>query len=260
MSRRRGALIVLEGIDKAGKSTQARRLQEALTAGGRPVQLMRFPERSTRIGHLINEYLSTDAALAAASGASAAEATAPADGAIASGPATTAAPDAAASSDAVDGGKDTASEHDRLIHLLFSANRWELAPRIRQLLASGVTVLVDRYAFSGVAYSAAKPGLTLSWCRQPDRGLPRPDLVLYLELNPIKAARRSGFGAERYETLSFQSAVSANYDQLWDERYWKSVDAARPPDEVFDELLRLTEACVGAERSPELEPLWPDTE
>jgi len=33
---------------------------------------------------------------------------------------------------------------------------------------------VDRYAFSGVAFSAAKDGLSLEWCKQPDRGLPRP--------------------------------------------------------------------------------------
>ena len=33
--------------------------------------------------------------------------------------------------------------------------------------------LPTRYAFSGVAFSAAKPGLSLSWCKQPDVGLPR---------------------------------------------------------------------------------------
>ena len=30
-----------------------------------------------------------------------------------------------------------------------------------------------RYAYSGVAFSAAKPGLSLNWCKQPDVGLPR---------------------------------------------------------------------------------------
>ena len=48
--------------------------------------------------------------------------------------------------------------------------------------------MVDRYAFSGVAFTAAK-GLDLEWCKNPDRGLPKPDLVLQLE--PHLAADRA---------------------------------------------------------------------
>ena len=64
-------------------------------------------------------------------------------------------------------------------HLLFSANRWEYATQIRETLASGVTVIMDRYAFSGVAYSVAQ-GLDMDWCTQADIGLPKPDCVIYL--------------------------------------------------------------------------------
>ena len=39
----RGALIVLEGCDRCGKSTQARLLNEALTRAGIPAETMRFP-------------------------------------------------------------------------------------------------------------------------------------------------------------------------------------------------------------------------
>lgn len=46
--------------------------------------------------------------------------------------------------------------NDHVIHLLFSANRWEFADMMRTKLTSGITLVVDRYAFSGVAYSAAK--------------------------------------------------------------------------------------------------------
>jgi len=62
---------------------------------------------------------------------------------------------------------------DRAIHLLFSANRWEKEKQIQKRLAEGTNIIIDRYAFSGVAFSAAKPGLSLSWCKQPDVGLPR---------------------------------------------------------------------------------------
>lgn len=43
MAGRRGALIVLEGVDRAGKSTQGRRLVEALQADGHRADLLRFP-------------------------------------------------------------------------------------------------------------------------------------------------------------------------------------------------------------------------
>lgn len=43
MAGRRGALIVLEGVDRAGKSTQGRRLVEALRAAGHRADLLRFP-------------------------------------------------------------------------------------------------------------------------------------------------------------------------------------------------------------------------
>ena len=48
---------------------------------------------------------------------------------------------------------------DRAIHLLFAANRWEAAQRIRRLIADGVTIVCDRYSYSGVAFTSAKPGM-----------------------------------------------------------------------------------------------------
>jgi dTMP kinase len=105
----RGALIVFEGVDRCGKTTQARRLVDALNARGQRAVFMRFPgetaasavygqallsvlghatffftisefaaDRDTTIGGMINAYLTKSAEL-----------------------------------------------DDRAVHLLFSANRWE---------------------------------------------------------------------------------------------------------------------------------------
>lgn len=57
MASRRGALIVLEGVDRAGKTTQGLRLVSALCASGHRAELLRFPERSTEIGKLLSSYL-----------------------------------------------------------------------------------------------------------------------------------------------------------------------------------------------------------
>jgi dTMP kinase len=39
----RGAFIVIEGLDRSGKSTQAARLLERLEAASKSVQLLKFP-------------------------------------------------------------------------------------------------------------------------------------------------------------------------------------------------------------------------
>ncbi|GMQ10009.1 hypothetical protein CsSME_00053183 [Camellia sinensis var. sinensis] len=72
---------------------------------------------------------------------------------------------------------------DHAIHLLFSANRWEKRSLMENKLRCGTTLIVDRYSFSGVAFSSAK-GLDIEWCKAPEMGLLAPDLVLYLDIPP----------------------------------------------------------------------------
>jgi dTMP kinase len=43
MTVRRGALIVLEGLDRTGKSTQGRALVDRLRSMGLAAELLRFP-------------------------------------------------------------------------------------------------------------------------------------------------------------------------------------------------------------------------
>ena len=50
------------------------------------------------------------------------------------------------------------------VHELFSLNRWECKNDIEHLLASGTTLIVDRYAYSGVVYTAAKGTLQALAC------------------------------------------------------------------------------------------------
>jgi dTMP kinase len=96
----------------------------------------------------------------------------------------------------------TGSVDDRAIHLLFSANRWESAPKLASTLASGTNIVCDRYAYSGVAFTSAKVEedrssmsggeLTLEWCMGPDCGLPAPDCVIFLDLDQEEAEKRGG--------------------------------------------------------------------
>ncbi|KAK7420221.1 Thymidylate kinase [Neonectria punicea] len=158
----RGAFIVLEGLDRSGKTTQVKLLEQRFVEEGRPVKVMRFPERSTPIGQMIDAYLKSDVEM-----------------------------------------------EDHVIHLLFSANRWEAVSLIQSLLAAGTTILCDRYYHSGIVYSAAKQNATLplSWARAPEQGLPRPDLVLFLDLEEAQAKARGGWGGEVYEKAETQRRV-----------------------------------------------------
>lgn len=90
--------------------------------------------------------------------------------------------------------------------------------RLKEKLDSGISLVVDRYAFSGVAFSSAK-GLDLEWCKNPDVGLLSPDLVLFLDLSIDEAEKRGGFGEERYEKRDLQMKVREEFMKLKDESW-----------------------------------------
>ena len=54
--------------------------------------------------------------------------------------------------------------------MLFAKNRWEVRDTLVNDLLTGTTLVCDRYAFSGVAYTSAK-GLDFDWCLKADEGL-----------------------------------------------------------------------------------------
>ena len=171
----RGAFILFEGIDRCGKTTQVALLDKHLkevTSG--KCQALRFPDRTSHIGKLINDYLLSTA--------------------------------------------DSVDVSDQTIHLLFSANRWEAAKGIEKQLLAGTTLVCDRYAYSGVAFSSAKgvAGMDMDWCRACDKNLPAPDCIIYLDMPVQEAAQRGEFGAERYEKIDFQLKVREQFQKLQD--------------------------------------------
>uniref|UniRef100_A0A1A8F7J0 Thymidylate kinase n=1 Tax=Nothobranchius korthausae TaxID=1143690 RepID=A0A1A8F7J0_9TELE len=211
MASKRGALIVLEGVDRAGKTTQCKKLVQALQASGRPAEMMRFPDRTTTIGQLISAYLEKKSDL-----------------------------------------------EDHTVHLLFSANRWELVPLMKKQLDQGITLVVDRYAFSGVAFTSAKPGFCMDWCMKPDVGLPKPDLVMFLQLNPAEAALRGQFGSERYETSTFQKSVQQKFKELMKDPSvnWKVIDASKNVEDVHNDIKHHSLNVISAAENTPLGELW----
>jgi len=189
--KQRGLLIAVEGCDRGGKTTQCKLLQEHIRTLGQPCEYIKFPDRTTPIGQLINNYLSN----------------------------------------VTDG---SATLNDQAVHLLFSANRWELAGHIQELLNSGTSIILDRYVHSGAAYTAAK-GLDLNWCRLPDTGLPAPDLVIFIDVPSEESTSRDGYGEERYERAAFQKLVREMFEQLRDQS-WLMINGVGAIEQVTERI------------------------
>ncbi|XP_006363027.1 thymidylate kinase isoform X1 [Solanum tuberosum] len=205
----RGALIVLEGLDRCGKTSQSGRLYKYLDEQGHSVESWRFPDRNTGVGQMISSYLANKSQL-----------------------------------------------DDHAIHLLFSANRWEKRSLMEEKLKSGTTLIVDRYSYSGVAFSSSK-GLDIEWCKAPEIGLLAPDLVVYLDISPEKAAERGGYGDERYEQLEFQKKVAGSYLSLRDSS-WKVIDATLSIEDVEKKLREVVLDCMmTCHKGKPLSQLWP---
>lgn len=192
----RGLFLVIEGLDKSGKSTQARLLCKNLRERGHVVELLSFPDRTTEIGGLLDRYLRNDLDL-----------------------------------------------DERTAHLLFSANRWEAVQRIKSLLGFGCTVILDRYSFSGIAYSMLRGSCTWEWCQGTEQGLPEPDVIFFMDMDLESLKQRTTAVAERFETTDVQRRVRDNFFRLinrFQHFNWHLVDANRSIEKVQEELLRIT--------------------
>lgn len=144
---------------------------------------------------------------------------------------------------------------DHAIHLLFSANRWELASQIREHISNGISVVIDRYSYSGAVYSAAKnnENLSLDWAWQPEIGLPRPDVWFFLSISPEEAEKRGGYGLERYENVSLQLRVGELFKSLKameDNAEMCIIDAGRSKKEVAQEIYAQVLATIDSISGP----------
>lgn len=144
--------------------------------------------------------------------------------------------------------RGSTNQEDHSIHLLFSANRWEIAKSIQEDISNGITIIIDRYSYSGAVYSAAKanPTLSLEWAWQPEIGLPRPDLCLFLSISADEAAKRGGYGAERYENETMQTRVRELFRSLFDRQEDVAIiDAGKSLEEVSKDIQVAVSECVG---------------
>jgi len=181
----RGRLIAIEGIDQAGKRTQARLLAAKLKRIRIPVSVWNFPDYSTPVGKQLKAYLRGSVRLDL-----------------------------------------------HAIHLLYAANRWEAASKLAGKIERGDSVIVNRYTPSNLAYGVAH-GLPRSWLAAIEEGLPKPDVVIVLDVSPRTSQLRKRRGRDVHESdLTYLKKVRRAYLSLAKEYGWRVVDGRGDMEKV----------------------------
>lgn len=190
----KGKIIVFEGIDKAGKTTQAKLLEKEL--GSKCVRID-FPDYTTPVGKEIKQFL--------------------------------------------DGKRNYP---DEVKMMLLSANRWEKKGEIEKMVGKGTTVIMNRYYQSNLVYGISK-GLKLDWLLSLDKGLPKADLVIVIDIRPQTLVSRSKNVVDTFEKdLELIRRVKKNYKILANKFNWRTVEGEKSVDEVHNQVLRIVRKIV----------------
>ncbi len=190
----KGKIIVFEGIDKAGKTTQAKLLEKKL--GNKCIRID-FPDYSTPVGKEIRQFL--------------------------------------------DGKRNYP---DEVKMMLLSANRWEKKGEIEKIVSKGTTVIMNRYYQSNLVYGISK-GLKLDWLLSLDKGLPKADLVIVIDIRPKTLVSRSKNVVDTFEKdLELIRRVKKNYRILANKFNWRTVEGEKSVDEVHGQVLRIVRKFV----------------
>ncbi len=153
---KKGKLIVIDGTDGSGKATQVELLRARLVKEGFKVKTVDFPEYYKNffgqfIGHCLREQYF-----------------------------------------------NFVKVHPKIASVLYAADRWESSEQISKWLKSGNVVIANRYVSAnqihqgGKITDAKKRKDFLRWLDDMEYkvfGIPRPDIVLYLEV-PIKITQK----------------------------------------------------------------------
>ena len=200
-----GLFVSFEGIDGAGKSTHISGLADAFKAAGRSVTLTREPG-GTPLAEKLRAMVLNDA-------------------------------------------MDSLTES----LLIFAARRDHLAQVIRPALLRGEVVLCDRFTDATFAYQGGGRGFDLhvlktleAWVQSTDgQALLQPDLTVWFDLDPLKAAERLAgarvpdkFEAQPVEFFRRVAQGYADRQQAEPNRFAR-IDAAQSRESVWQDVVTI---------------------
>ncbi len=182
-------IIAIEGIDKAGKQTQASVLSIALEKQHLSSKILHFPDYSTHVGKEITRHLKTRSNM-------------------------------------------------RVLHCLQAANKWESLDVIQDACQKYDVVIIDRYLTSNIVYGMANQ-LDKLWLENLERGLPKTDLNILLDISVDESFRRSPDNRDKFEeNRSFLERVRSEYQKMAESERWLIVDANRTKEEIHQDIFQ----------------------
>lgn len=203
-------VIALEGIDAAGKATQAAALAQLFSA-----QLRAYPNYKTETGQAILKFLKGDV-----------EVLDPACYAPGAGP---------------------LPEHVVALQALMTINRYEAQGEIRSLITGGHSLVLDRYYMSGVVYGQCD-GLSENWLYRIHQDLIKPDLYVYIDISVEESFRRRPDRLDKYEENREKLGQARMfYNKAWKRpnvtvswrmqpTRWLVIDGTLPPDVITKQI------------------------
>lgn len=123
--------------------------------------------------------------------------------------------------------------------LLFAADRFEhVENEIRPALKMGKIVVSDRYVYSSLAYQGAT-GISLEWIKRINEHVIRPDLAIFIDVEPRTVVKRLKQKKSVMEDLETQRKVREVYMKFVENGELVMVDGNRSITEVADEILEV---------------------
>jgi len=127
----------------------------------------------------------------------------------------------------------------QVIHCLLAANRWEKLNEIQNANAKNSVVIMNRYYESNFIYGLVN-GMRLDWLENLDKGLPKSNLVIVLDVTQKESFVRKKSKRDRFEkNKNFAHKVSRTYRLLAKRFGWKLVNAAGTKQEIHRAIMKI---------------------
>jgi len=121
--------------------------------------------------------------------------------------------------------------------LLFAADRFEHVEKdVFPALNEGKLVVSDRYVYSSLAYQGAA-GLDLEWIEKLNEHAIRPDLALFIDVEPETVIQRLKPRKSVMENLETQRKVREVYVRFVEKGELVKIDGNKSEQEVADNIL-----------------------
>lgn len=133
----------------------------------------------------------------------------------------------------------------QVIHCLLAANRWEKLNEIKLAQEKNSVLIMNRYYHSNLIYGIAN-GMNQKWLENLDKGLPKEDLVILLDVTQKESFRRQKTHRDKFEkNEEFLKKISKIYKTIAKKKRWKIIDATKSKQEVHDEILKTFSKKLG---------------